>query len=379
MMDAKLLIWMNMPSHHQAAFFEAARLAGVDLVVHYYGRVGEDRKAMGWDASPMLPSQEVYVLPRVESVEVCRDWRERIHIVPGYGTTFTRRLAYYLSDQGVRWVHWSEPSHRGFGWWLSYPRKWLYARLLNRYAVGAFAIGELARRDFIRWGIREEKIRLLPYSPREPKRGERVSLTVARFSERSHPVFMYVGVLCERKGIDVLLRAFATSLSQCHAGVLVLVGNDMSNGEYQRLTHKLGIEDQVLFVGPVLHSAVYSTLECADVFVLPSRFDGWGAVISEAASVGKAIIASDGCGAAHHLVLDGETGFRVATGDVLSLAEAMQRYMQDQKLASRHGRRSLEIWHQFSPERNVERLLSGLEELHLRSVKDSIVKHASLV
>lgn len=379
MTHTKLLIWMNMPSHYQSAFFEAVRLAGADLVVHYYGRVSDDRKAMGWEASLVLPAKEVYVPPRVEAAEMCPDWRERIHIVPGYGTSFTRKLASYLSDRNVRWVHWSEPSHRGFRWWLSYPRKWLYARLLNRHAVGAFAIGELARRDFMQWGIREDKIMLLPYSPREPKRGERVSSEVERFCKQSHPVFMYVGALCKRKGIDLLLRAFATSLAQCHAGVLVLVGNDMRDGEYQRLAHKLGIAEQVLFAGSVLSSAVHSTLGYADVLVLPSRFDGWGVVISEAASVGRAIIASDSCGAAHHLVLDGETGFRVAAGDVRSLAEAMQQYMHDPTLADRHGRRSLELWFQFSPERNAERLLNGLEELHLRSVKKMASKHASVV
>jgi glycosyltransferase involved in cell wall biosynthesis len=370
---------MNMPSHHQSAFFEAVRLVGVDLVVHYYGLVSDDRKMMGWEAFPLLPTGEVYVPSRIESIEVCPDWRERIHIVPGYGTAFTRKLASYLSDQDVRWVHWSESSHQGFRWWLSYPRKWSYARLLNRHAVGAFAIGELARHDFMRWGIREDKIVLLPYSPRVPKRGEKVSLEVARFCRQSHPVFMYVGALCKRKGIDVLLRAFARSLAQCHVGVLVLVGNDMRNGEYQRLAHKLGIGERVLFAGSVLSSAVYSTLECADVIVLPSRFDGWGAVISEAASVGRAIIASDSCGAAHHLILAGETGFRVGAGDVLSLAVAMQQYMRDPNLASRHGRRSLENWGQFSPEKNAERLLGGLEELHLRSVKGTVSKRASLV
>lgn len=375
----KLLIWMNMPSHHQFAFFEAVRLAGADLVVHYYGRVGDDRKAMGWEASPALTGREYYVCQQIDSVEICPDWRERIHMVPGYGTAFTRKLASYLSEQDVRWVHWSEPSHPGIRWWLSYPRKWLYARLLNRYAVGAFAIGELARRDFMRWGIREDKIMLLPYAQREPKQDKGGNPEVERFCKHSHPVFMYVGALCKRKGIDLLLRAFATSLTQCHAGVLVLVGNDMRNGKYQRLAHKLGIAEQVLFAGSVLSSTVHSTLGYADVLVLPSRFDGWGVVISEAASVGRAIIASDSCGAAHHLVLDGETGFRVAAGDVRSLAEAMQQYMHDPKLAGRHGRRSLELWLQFSPERNAERLLNGLEELHLRSVKEAASRPAGSV
>lgn len=374
----KLLCWMNMPSHYQSAFFDALRSAGVNLVVHYYGRVGDDRKAMGWESSDQLSAGEAYVPSTLEAVHMCQDWKDRVHIVPGYGTPFTRQLAAFLSSQGVRWVHWSEPSHRGIKWWLSYPLKRWYATLVNRHADGAFAIGELARRDFIRWGVREDKIRLLPYSSSRPPSGGNPNPTIDAFSRLWQPLFLYVGALCARKGIDVLLRAFAASVAQCHSGGLVLVGNDTTNGEYHRLASQLGIQKRVLFAGALASSAVYSALRSAQVFVLPSRFDGWGVVIAEAASVGRAVIASEACGAAQHLVITGETGFRVVAGDARSLADAMQQYMRDPGLARTHGERSLELWSEFSPEKNVERLLNGLHALRTRQIQRVGVKSAGL-
>src|SRR5262245_32683890 len=160
----KLLMWMNMPSHHQSPFYQAIRDSGIDLVVQYYGQVSHTRISMGWENTMDLPAGETFVSPSLDSLALCADWRDRIHIVPGYGTVFTRQLATHLSAQGVRWVHWSEPAQTGLRWWLSYPRKRWYSRLVNESALGAFAIGNLAVRDFEAWGISKSKIVLLPYS-----------------------------------------------------------------------------------------------------------------------------------------------------------------------------------------------------------------------
>jgi glycosyltransferase involved in cell wall biosynthesis len=57
----------------------------------------------------------------------------------------------------------------------------------------------------------------------------------------------------------------------------------------------------------------------ADVFVLPSRHDGWGVVVNEALGAGLPIIASDRTGAAHDLVQHGVNGFVTGAGDVEAL------------------------------------------------------------
>ena len=328
------------------------------MVVHYYQHVEAHRLSLGWAAPERLPPGEFYVSESVSAVEHCRDWQERIHIVPGYGSLFLIRLAWFLSRKGVPWLHWSEhskPSHRSN---VTFAVKRFYGQLVRRHALGALAIGELARREFIRWGIPAERIRFLPYAV------DRIDAIPPRDEELPASMrFLFLGSLCPRKGIDILLRAMRDVLAVHSQARLELVGNSVLPGAYERDAERLEISHAVQFTRPVASNRISSVLRRCDVLILPSRHDGWGVVLNEAASAGRAIIASDACGSAHHLVRPGENGFRVSAGDADALAEAMIAYCEDAGLSVRHGSESLRIFEEFTPDRNAERFENALSSL----------------
>lgn len=355
----KLLIWTGIPTHHQNAFFEALRRRGIDLVVHYYNRVPAARLRLGWAEPDRLPDNERYVRAGFGCLEKCGDWRERIHVVPGCGTVFLMALSLYLSLHGVRWVHWSEPSRPSRRRRSGDMVRWIYARLINRRALGALAIGEMARRDFIRWGVRAERIHFLPYSIQ--------GLTVA---DMPRPVvaencvrFLFLGVLCPRKATDVLLDAFAHVTRTSPEARLDLVGYDQSNGGYAQQARRLGIDGAVSFLGSVPVARLPEAIARCDVLVLPSRFDGWGVVVNEAVSMGKAVIATDMCGAAHHLIVESVNGYRVAAENAAELADRMLRYCWEPSLIAAHGRASKQLFLDFTPERNALRLVEALRQM----------------
>jgi glycosyltransferase involved in cell wall biosynthesis len=361
----KLLIWSVIPTHHQSAFFAALHESGMDVIVHYYSRLDKlrDRLRLGWDDPADLPPRERYVQATPAALQHCPDWRQRIHVIPGYGTTFLLRLALLLSRERVRWVHWGEPSRSTLRSLYSYPiKRFYYGWLVNRYAVGALAIGECARNDFTRLGVQAQRIRLLPYAVPAiemptPLDADEVSavLTSVRF--------VFLGALCHRKGTDVLLRAFRRVASAFPGAHLELVGSDDSGGEYRELATQLGLAEGVRMTDSVPAALIGSVFSRCDVFVLPSRFDGWGVVLNEAASAGKALISTEATGAAHHLIADGLNGFRVPVADAEALAQAMLTYCRNPELVSSHGRESRRIFKQFTPEQNARRLHEGLESL----------------
>jgi glycosyltransferase involved in cell wall biosynthesis len=217
----------------------------------------------------------------------------------------------------------------------------------------------MARQDFVQWGVKDRLIRFLPYSS--------ARLTPAQDASTARPVgspqFVFVGALCHRKGVDVLLRAFQRVTRDHPAARLRLVGYDESGGTYQRLVEQLGIGDAVEFTGSVPAHAVANSLQGCDVLVLSSRFDGWGMVVNEAASLGKALIATDRCGSAHHLITPDVNGFRVRPGSQEALAAAMLRYCREPALARLHGERSLARFLDFTPSRNAWRLRQCLSSL----------------
>ena len=174
---------------------------------------------------------------------------------------------------------------------------------------------------------------------------------------------MFVGQLIPRKGIDLLLEAMRIVHLKYPRASLELAGNDSSRGGYLRQARHCGIAAVTRFSGPVPALQVGAVLARCDVLVLPARHDGWGVVVNEAASAGKAIIASDAVGAAHHLVVPEMNGFRFSNGDVEALAQAMLHYCADPWLACDHGAASLRLFDDFTPAQNALRFEEAVRAL----------------
>ncbi len=142
---------------------------------------------------------------------------------------------------------------------------------------------------------------------------------------------LFYGALDERKGLDVLLRAFGASRSP--EDVLVIVGRGSLKDQLVSLAHELSIADSVVFIDWVKNSELPSLLAVADVFVYPSvPYKGWeeqfGYSIAEASSSSKVVISTTS-GSISSIVIDGETGLLVPPGQVQPLAQAMQILLEN--------------------------------------------------
>jgi glycosyltransferase involved in cell wall biosynthesis len=362
---------MNMPSHYQSAFFSALRRRNdIDLEVRYFECMPESRRKEGWIDSGGFDSFEASVNSQDSVKEITdsvSDWRDRIHII---GYSFHPKLVEYFCTVGVRWCHWSEMPGLRLAEVLQYNMplfhllnhlmllmKYKERLSIRKYGAGAFGQGVLAQQAFRYMGIPEKKIAHLYYAPNALS-DMPPSDDIQRFS-KGRKVFLSVGILCKRKGTDILLKAFAALA--VNNWCLILCGLDKSGGEYQQLAEHLGLNGKILFLGSCPVDRIASVYKAADVCVLSSRFDGWGAVLNEAASLGKALIGTDMCGASWHVIKEGVNGYCVKSDSVKSLKNAMDTYVNNPDLIVYHGRKSREIFfEEFTPERNAERLVHGL-------------------
>ena len=171
-------------------------------------------------------------------------------------------------------------------------------------------------------------------------------------------LFVFVGTLSRRKGVDVLLNAFKLLGLNDTESRLALIGPEHYSCNCRAHASRLGMDTRILFRGPLRADKVHTAINLADVVILPSRSDGWGMALNEAASAGKALISTSECGSAWHLIRDGENGFRIGARDAETLAGRMLAYARDSALAKRHGDASRRIFAEYTPEKNVERLTS---------------------
>src|SRR5688572_7200211 len=141
----KVAIWTNMPNHYQSSFHAAMRAAGVELLVrYYYAGVPAVRVALGWGGGQEIADGDAWVERDFELQRSIPDWRERLHVIPGYGDPVLWRLYRSLMSHGVPWAHWSEPSRPGVRRLVNWVVKVNYARCVNASALGAFGIGRAA-------------------------------------------------------------------------------------------------------------------------------------------------------------------------------------------------------------------------------------------
>jgi glycosyltransferase involved in cell wall biosynthesis len=367
----KICIWMNIPSHYQSAFFHALDCRGdVDLRVVYFQPPSPSRAAEGWTDTHTYQPYESCVegdSSLTDILAVVADAEERIHIISGH---FSSDLVDRFCEEGIRWCHWSEVPGVRLAELLGY--RMLLFRLLNplmlackraegkrirKHALGAFSQGRLAHRAFRLMGVPEQMISDLYYVPTGLPVAEPCKEMLSFANGRK--VFLAVGALCRRKGIGDLLKAFARLGAD--GWCLVLCGLDRADGQYQALAQELGIADRVLFLGAYPAAHISEVYNAADVFVLASRFDGWGAVLNEAASLGLPLVGTNQCGASWHIVQDGETGYRVRTGNVRSLASALEHYVRNPGLAAKHGQKARALFSDtFTPEANAARVVDAL-------------------
>ena len=127
-----------------------------------------------------------------------------------------------------------------------------------------------------------------------------------------------VGRLETVKGHDVTIRAVADLVSRGLPVRLTIVGDGSQRISLETLTKQHALEDDVVFVG---HQSPRKYLRAADIFVLSSRYEGFGLAPVEAMMEGCMVIRSDVGGAEQ--IRQGETGFVVHAEDVDMLAERL--------------------------------------------------------
>lgn len=156
---------------------------------------------------------------------------------------------------------------------------------------------------------------------------------------RERKFLLSVATFDDKKGLDVLLRAFV-DVQRANPGLaLVLVGSSGSAEPTLRaLAGQLGVADDVFFFANVPHAQIGAFLERATAFCLPSRTEAFGIAILEAGAYRLPVVASD-IGGIPEIVIDGETGLLVEPDDPNALANALKRVLRDSTLACGLGER----------------------------------------
>lgn len=157
-----------------------------------------------------------------------------------------------------------------------------------------------------------------------------------------------VGRLVPQKGFDLLLDAFARAAPAMPGWRLVIWGEGPERAALEAQRLRLGLGNRIDLPGVTSRPGEW--IRRSDLFVLSSRFEGWGLVVGEAMAAGLPVIAFDCDWGPAEMIEDGSSGVLVRSGDVGALGEAMIALCGDQDLRERLGRQAAQRMRRFAPE-----------------------------
>jgi hypothetical protein len=274
----------------------------------------DDRVVVGVPRIELVSDQDTLLGEKVRSL-LTRE-RPDVVLVAGWGTkAYRQELTKFCKERWQQNKGWRPRVLMGMdtpwrGGWRQYFAKVALGRYFKS-VDGVLVAGVGAQEYARRLGFSQDRIYRGLYAW-----DESMALRVDRI-EAPGQAFLFVGRYVPAKGLNVLLDAYEIyrqrveepwELRCCGAGPMgeLMVGRE-------------GVVDYG-FVQPNDLPLKFSNV---GVFVLPSLYEPWGVAIAEAMGCGLPVICTDRCGAGWDLIEEGITGWRIRSGDVEALADAL--------------------------------------------------------
>ena len=221
------------------------------------------------------------------------------------------------------------------------PPKWIEQMIRTNYrrADRLIAVSNFVKEKMIAYGADPARITVIPngvdtqfFYPGDAT-GARQELGLPRDAF----LILFSGNLIRRKGVDVLLRAFAQLVPEEQQPNLLVVGSGPEEGGLRTLTQELGIASAVSFVGRQPLSTMPRWYQAADLFVMPSWAEGLSLAVLEAMGAGLPVVTTRPDTGNHDAVVDGVTGLLTSYGAVDELSKALQLLLDRPTLTQEMG------------------------------------------
>jgi len=169
---------------------------------------------------------------------------------------------------------------------------------------------------------------------------------LAKQNQSNQKVILSVGALKNRKGYDVSIKAIAKVKQNLSNIKYYIVGNQSDNNYFNHLKNIVkdnGVEEDIEFLENISDDELINLYQRCDLFLLTpkvineNKFEGFGLVYLEAGACKKPVIGTKSCGA-EDAIKDNYNGLLVPQDDVEQTAQAIEKVLTDNNLATELGK-----------------------------------------
>jgi glycosyltransferase involved in cell wall biosynthesis len=335
MNNYNIYIWQYLVSPHVVSFANALHKIGFKVIYVAEQVVSEDRRNLGW-VTPHLDGPNLRLISKKSDIEsiIGSVPKNSIHLCQGIrGNGLIGYAQKELKKTSQRqFIIMETVDDSGL---LGVIKRLVYRVLFfmwRKHVAGVFAIGSKTENWIISLGMPESKVFPFTYF-------------LAKSNYPSTPIinqkfrFIFVGGFIKRKRLDFLITALA-AISNGRAS-LAVVGSGPMEGSLKAYAES-SLTGCVEWIGRLSSDQVSDEISRSDCLVLPSIYDGWGAVVSEALLVGVPAICSSSCGCSGVVSLS-RNGSVFNYNDINDLKRVLTEAMDRGKL-SEMDRKDLSCW-----------------------------------
>jgi glycosyltransferase involved in cell wall biosynthesis len=356
------------PSPYQRDLFGALSARDdIDLSVYYMEAASPDSP---WPGVPLRSFERIlpgywasFAGARAHVNWPLPDLSQSDFVVLSSYSSLTGQWLMRRSLRGQHWLFWGERMRRQPPGWRGMTQTRLVAPLAR--SSGIVGIGREAEADYRRRFPHLPHFCIPYHCDLEP------FLRSPRRNEPKQPLrFFFCGQMIARKGVDLLLIAFDRLVNIGHDIELLLVGRE---ADLPAFMAAIGQEARarVRYEGFQAPDKLAEYFSQSDVFVLPSRYDGWGVVVNQALGAGLPVITTDAVGAGLDLVEPHVNGLLTRAGDVDSLQSAMEYLAGRRNLVSQWGEASRHKALTITPAAGAEKWLRVFESLSPQNMRET--------
>jgi glycosyltransferase involved in cell wall biosynthesis len=251
------------------------------------------------------------------------------------------------------WIFWGERLRRHSSGWRCRVQDWLCAPLGRAAAIAGVGTG--ASDDYRRRFPAVRHFSIPYYCNLKPFVAAR-----ANPGHSPHTTFLFCGQMIRRKGIDLLLQAFERLCQKNLPVRLLLVGREAELPAWLAALPS-EVRAQVEYAGFQPPEKLPAYFSRADVFILPSRYEGWGVVVNQALGAGLPLLCSDAVGAGYDLIEEGVNGTRFPAGSVEAIEQKMEALIKTPGLIKAWGRASAQKSVEWTPEKGSAKWAKAIQ------------------
>lgn len=307
------------------------------------------RQGLGWDEASFVKLSSSYLkIPATQ--KAVKDYSTVIY----YGAidprcipaammwcSLRRGQKTFLATEGLRFRQ-SSLGSKGFGLLLNHPK------------LEILAIGHQCADDFRQAGLTKPKYRKYGFFENYP--------THVQYQPSTDDIcrILSVGQLIDRKNFLSIVYSLQRIANRSAKRIsYTICGEGVQRPELESEIRKLPKHIEVNLLGNCNSEELERCFRSADIFAMPSKYDGWGVVLNQAIHFQLPVIVSNGVRAARdYLVQNGFNGF-IFDSDI-KLDEGLAKLVSDEELRSRFSYNSREIadvWHIDSVAGNLARVI----------------------